>query len=198
MSKPAFTRAAPRHDRQVARILEALTGREMTGYQLAEHLHSSYQSVMFYVRILRQAPRKVRVCGHRHPDAGKGRAAEVYTVGKAPDEPYVSRRQKDRCNSNTRAKIILASLVFARPMQALAQHFSISDRQMAVHIRNLRQQNLVYIAFWKRSGGNPVPFYKAGNEFDAPKPAAKTRQEYYKRAPVPVPAVTGWAAALGV
>lgn len=184
-------RARLRTERQVARILEALKGRQMTARELADHLHMSYQNTKFYIRLLRDEPRRVRVCSYVRSG---GRSAQVYALGVEPDAKYARKGKPRNPRPDTR-ELVLKTLAQPHSMQMLMARLKMTDRWLSHHVRSLREAGQVHISRWTRSCASLVPHYQAGAAPDAPRLQPKTRSDYTAQAKRKK---TAWVAALGI
>lgn len=175
-----------RTDRQVKRILDALTGRPMTTVELAAHLNLSVSGVLYCMRPMREVPRQIHVADHITPAHGRGRPAPVYAVGDLPDvefvaAPKVKPEKKPERIGLQRARALEA---LAEPMTAcqLGAKLFVTHSRARFYIRELRLAKQAYICGWEPAAGQGdiAPIYALGSKRDKKKPL-QTRAQRYKQ-----------------
>ncbi len=179
-----MTRATPRTERQVTRILEAVSVRPMTTKQIAAHLNMSVSAVLIYTRLLMAAPRRLHIVDHLRPP-NRGRSAPVYAAGNLPDAPFVpwpklpKEQKPDRINLQ-RDRVLAA---MAEPCTAaqLGMRVHLTQSRARFYIHELRQSKQAFICAWESPPGRgfPSPVYALGSKRDKKKPR-KTRAQRYK------------------
>lgn len=194
-----MTRASLRQERQIARLIDVLKKGPMSGKQVSAKLHLSYQATMAYLQMIREEPRRARICGYiLETGTNGGRSSALFELGTDPDVPYQSMRRAVR--PSTRANI-MALLETPHSTQQLMLKLGITQSAVSLSMRSIKDE--FFIHHWQRSPGNPIPFYQAGKEPDAPRPVALKSEQRKQRAAKRksawvAPLNTSWAAALGV
>lgn len=153
-----------RSERQRQRILELLSIRPMSTYDLSDRLHLARTNVHKHLNALMEKPnRRVRVATF---ELKQGRPRYVYALGDRPDLT-MAQFQKQR--------IVDAMRELGEPSTSYAIVDSIGmDRSNIKHyFRPLRQAGRIYIADWTWSDRTATPLYMAGKGEDAPRPRSK-------------------------
>jgi hypothetical protein len=172
---------------QERRIVESLEAGAKTMHQLCAALGLKGGAISGYLRHLRQAPRRVYVCGHepRH-----GRAASIFAAGDKPDVEFVPlARPAPKVSAAQRRQQVLELLVEKpRSRAELAECMHLVTEAAGRYVTELRRPECrqLYIVDWRHPselhqsnlGGDWTPVYAVGTKPDKKKPVEGRRARH--------------------
>lgn len=151
-----------RGERQQARILDALAGKQMTSLQIAAALHLSRATTLKHLTILRKRPNKRVYVRALILKSGIGRPEIIYACGSKNDATV-------RKVQETRILDVLEELTMPQSARQIADAAGLTHPNMKNYIRSLKGSRKIYVAKWAWSNQTRVPMYLAGDAEDAPK-----------------------------
>ena len=158
------SRATPRMDRRIARILEILSIKQMTAKELSQTMHVSHDTARDYLSILHEQQR-VYVAAWQPVDRNK--PAKVYAAGSNPDVIYVpAPKTKIEKKADIWKEKVLTALALPSTTYDLAKRLGISYSYTRFIIYALKQEGSIHVRAWilPHPKGSRAAVYAVGNE----------------------------------
>lgn len=158
------SRATPRMDRRIARILELLSIKQMTAKELSQAMYVSHDTAREYLSILHDQKR-VYVSAWQPIDRNK--PAKVYAAGSKSDVVYVpATKTKIEKKADIWKEKVLAALVLPSTTYDLAKRLGISYSYTRFIIYALKQEGSIHVRAWilPHPKGSRAAVYAVGNE----------------------------------
>lgn len=158
------SRATPRMDRRIARILELLKDKQMTAKELSQAMHVSHDTARDYLSILHEQQR-VYVAEWQPVDRNK--PAKVYAAGSNPDVIYVpAPKTKIEKKADIWKEKVLTALALPSTTYDLAKRLGISYSYTRFIIYALKREGSIHVRAWilPHPKGSRAAVYAVGNE----------------------------------
>lgn len=172
---------------QERRILNALMTRPMCNNDLALHMGMGRSGAAKYTARMHAAkPKRVHIVGHRAPATG-GYPRPIFAAGDGRDAVYVARFPSAPKKTAVDRKgdamgRIMKELEKGRTAQEIAKASFLAFSTVHKYMDEMHAAGwTIYVRTWRRTGelNQWAPVYAIGNKPDAPRPAPKTRRDFY-------------------
>lgn len=185
---------AERGERTRARLLAILRATPMTSKELSVAAHMNQATARHHIAVMsKSTPKRVYLSGYKASSPG-AKPSPVYAVGSLPNELPTCMKRKPKRVVQKRMQI-LDILEFPHTNEAVAVQMKMSVSRARVYLRELREENQVYI----KSYIDPVlqgahrPVYMKGDLPDAKvqKLSSRTGRVFSKARPSTIFSILG-------